>query len=135
MCIFGVTINGFLADRLEVVKIIRTLDMDAFVNDKELTIFNRCKGMTTIGTLEFQLFSDLFTSAKSLSTNFALELAVAPIIVVNVMMGSTTTRANSIMRNRFTVSSLNRFDLLAIFPFIIGKQKLPVLIDERDNDG
>jgi hypothetical protein len=29
--------------------------------------------------------------------------------------------------------TLYRFELLTIFPFIIGQQKLPVLFDERKN--
>lgn len=68
------------------------------------------------------------------ATDFTLVLTVTLIIVINVVMRSPTQRVDGIFRNGFTITALNWFDRLAIFPLVVFKKKLPVLFDKGFDD-
>ena len=72
-----------------------------------------------------------FTGAEGLTTDFALVLSVATIIVIDVMVRSTTQRADGILGNGFAVTTLNRLNWFAVFPVIVFQKELLVLFDKR----
>ena len=71
-----------------------------------------------------------FSGTESLTTYFALELTVAAIVVVDEMVWSTTQRTDGIFGNGFTITTLNRFNRLAILPLIVFQKELPVQLDK-----
>lgn len=101
---------------------------------EELTIFFGNEGISAVRTGKAKRCCNDFAGAEGLSTDFALILTVAPIIVVNVMMRSPTQRADGIFRNGFTIAALNRFDRLTVFPLVVFKKELPVLFDKGFDD-
>jgi len=69
-----------------------------------------------------------------LSADFALVLTIATIVIVKIVVSGTTKRTEGIFWNGFTVTMPYRFKLCLVLPFIVGKKKQPVLLNERLND-
>lgn len=120
---------------LEVVEIIRAFRVDAFVEDEMLTVFLWGEGMAAVGTHEPDRGSDLFAGDECLTTDFALILPVAAVVVIDIQVGSPAEGTDSIFGDGFAVTALNRFDRLTVFPLVVFKKELPVLPDERLDDG
>ena len=104
------------------------------MNTKEFTVFLGNKCVATMRTGKPARCCNNFTGAKGLTTDFTLVLAVAAIVIVEEMVGSTTQRTDSILRNGFAVATLNRLNGLAILPQIVLQKELPVLFDKGFND-
>ncbi len=49
-------------------------------------------------------------------------------------MGSVTKRTGDVLGDGLAVTALNRFELLAVLPFVIGDEELPILLNEGNND-
>ena len=118
----------------KIVEIVRTFWIDAFMYAEELTIFFGNECISAVRTGKAKRCCNDFTGAEGLSTDFALILTVATIIVVNVVMRSSTQRADGIFRNGFTIAALNRFKWFAILSLIVFGKKLPVLFDKGFDD-
>lgn len=73
-------------------------------------------------------------SNESLATDFALVLAVAAVIIIEVVVRGTAKRTDSILGDGFPIAPLNRFDGLTILPEIVLQKELPVLFDEWLDD-
>src|SRR5690554_805541 len=92
-----------------------------------LSVFLRYQGVRTVRALKFKRFSEVFTSYKGGVTNLTEILPISAIIIVNIVVRSITNRANYSLRNSFTISPLNRFYILFVTPFIVLKQKVPIM--------
>ena len=66
---------------------------------KNFPVLFRDKGMAAVGTEETDGSSDIFPAEESQSTDLALILAVAAIIIIDVMMRSATERADDVFRD------------------------------------
>ena len=120
---------------LEVVEIVGAFRVDAFVEDEMLTVFLWGEGMAAVGTHEPDRGSDLPAGDECLSTDLALILSVAAVVVIDIQVGSPAERAEGIFGNGLAVTALDRFDGLAVLPLVVFKEELPVLLDERLDDG
>ena len=116
------------------MKIVGALRIYTFVNDEVLTVFFRNEGVATVRTEQTHRSSNIFSSSECLTANLALILTIAAIVVVDVMMRSTTERTDGVLRNGFTIFTLDRLWLFSILPFIVFEKELPILFDERFYD-
>lgn len=118
----------------EVVKIIGTFRVYAFMHDEVLPVFLGNKGIAAVGACKAQRRGDKFAGAESLSADFALVLAVSPIIVVDEMVRGTTQRTDGIFGNGPAITALYWFEGPAILPLVVFKKELPVLLVEGLDD-
>lgn len=91
--------------------------------------------MAAVGTHDTDGGSGLLTGDESLAADFALVLPIAAVVVIEVQMGSPAERADGILRDVFPIAALDRFHSLAVFPLVVFQEELPVLSDERFDDG
>lgn len=89
----------FVFHFLEIMLIKRAVPVDTFVDAEELPVLFRDKGMTAVRTEETNGSGDGFPAGESLSTDLTLILAVAAIIIIDVMMRSATERADDVFRD------------------------------------
>ena len=75
-----------------------------------------------------------FPGTEGLATDFALILTISAIVIVNEMVRSTAERTDGVLRNGFTIFTLDRLWLFSILPFIVFEKELPILFDERFYD-
>lgn len=101
---------------------------------EEIAVFFLNEGISTVRTGKAKRCCNDFTGAEGLTTDFTLVLTVTAIIVIDVVMWSPTQRADGIFRNGFSITSLNWFDRLTVFPLVVFKKKLPVLLDKGFDD-
>ncbi len=125
----------FLVNLLQVMQVVGALGVHTFMDGEVLAVFFRNKGMPAMGAEKSYRGGNLFTGNKSLSTDFTKELAMAAIIVVNVVVRSPAKRADGIVRDGFAIPALNRLHRLAIFPLVVFEEKLPVLFDKGFDNG
>jgi len=104
------------------------------MNAEKFTVFPGNEGVAAMRAGEPERSGNHFTGAEGLPTDFALILTVTTIVVIDVMVGSPTKRADGIIGNGFTITAFYRFDRPAIFPLIVFKKELPVLFDKSFND-
>ena len=88
------------------------------------------KTVITVRTKKTHWSRDIFTCDKGLTTDFALVLTVATIVIVKVMMWSSTERTDGIFGDGFPISTLHRFYGFTILPLVVFEKELPVLFDE-----
>ena len=119
---------------LQIVEIIRTFRIHAFMDPKKFTVFLSHEGIAAVRTGETKWSGNIFAGREGLSTDLTLKLTIAAIVIVNVMMRRTTKRAYSVFWNGFTVTALNRFYRFTILPLIVFKKELPVLFDKGLDD-
>ena len=112
------------------MKIVGALRIYTFVNDEVLTVFFVNEGMVTVRTEQTHRSRNIFTSGECLTTNFALILTIATIVIVNVMVGSTAERTDGFLGNGFPVFALDRFCFFSVLPLVVFQKELPVLFDE-----
>ena len=74
----------------KIVKIVRTVTIYTFVNTEEFTFFFGNQRITTMRTGKAKRCCNNFSGREGLSTDFALVLTIATIVVIDVMMGSPT---------------------------------------------
>ena len=125
-----VLIKVFLSHLFKIVEIIRAHWINTFMYAEEFAVFLGNKGISTMRAGESDGSCNNFTGAEGLPTDLALVLTITTIVVIDVMVRSTTQRADGILRNGFTIATLNRFDKLAIFPLIVFQKELPVLFNK-----
>lgn len=89
--------------------LIRALGVHTFMDDEVLSVFFMDESVTAVRTSKAYRGSNLFTRNESLSTDLALELPMSPVVVIDVMVGSTAQRADSILGNGFYIPALNGF--------------------------
>ena len=118
----------------KIMEIVRTFGIDTFVYTEKLTVFLGNQGIAAMRAGKSDGSCNNFTGTECLTTDFTLVLPIASIVVVDVMVWSTTQRADGILRNRFTVTTLNRVDRFAILPLIVFEKELPVLFDKGLDD-
>ena len=123
-----------LINLLQVMKIVRAFGVDTLMEDEVFALFFGGERVSAVRADKADRGRDLFAGNESLSADFAQVLAVAAVIIVDVMVGSATERADDIFRNRLAITSLDGFNGFAILPEIIFKEELPVLFDESFDD-
>ena len=126
-----VLIQILLFHFFKIVEIVRTFGTDAFVYTEELAVFFGNQGIAAMRTDKADRSCNHFSRCESLTTDLALVLTIATIIVIDEKMGSTTQRADGILGNGFAVATLNRLNWFAVFPVIVFQKELPVLFDKR----
>jgi len=99
-----------------------------------LAVFLGNQSITTVRTGESDWCRNNITGTEGLTTDFALELTVTAVVVVNVVMRSATKRAYGVSGNGFTIAALNWFNGFAILPLIVFEKELPVLFDKGFDD-
>ena len=129
-----VLIQILLFHFFKIVEIVRTFGTDAFVYTEELAVFFGNQGIAAMRTDKADRSCNHFSRCESLTTDLALVLTIATIIVIDEKMGSTTQRADGILGNGFAVATLNRLNRFAILPLIVFQKELPVLFDKRFDD-
>ena len=130
-----VFVQMFFINPGEVMQIERALRVDAFVDAEELPVLFGDKGVPAIRTHEPNRRGNNLPGDKRLATDLALVLSVPAIVIVEIVVRSATEGTDNILRDGFPVTPLYRFDGFAILPKIVLEEELPVLFDERLNDG
>ena len=74
----------------KVVEIVRAFRVYTFMDTEEFTVFLGNQSIATVRTCKSERCGNNFTGRECLTTDFALILTVAAIVVVDVMMWSTT---------------------------------------------
>ena len=115
----------------EVVKVEGTPGVDAFMDAEKLPVLLRDEGVAAVRTYKAERRGDNLAGDKGLPADFALELPIAAIIIVEIVVRCPTKRTEGIFRDGFTIAALNGSDGFAVLPEIVFKEKLPVLFDER----
>ena len=105
--------------------------VDAFMDAEELPVFLGDEGVAAVRAYKAERRGDNIAGDKGLSTDFALVLPIAAIIVVEVVVRCPTKRTEDIFRDGFSIAALNGSDRFAVLPEIVLKKELPVLFDER----
>jgi hypothetical protein len=115
----------------EVMKVEGTPGVDAFMDAEELPVFLGDEGVAAVRACKAKRRGDNIAGDKGLSTDFALVLSVAAIVVVEVVVRCPTKRTEDIFRDGFSIAALNGCDRFAVFPEIVLQKELPILFDER----
>jgi hypothetical protein len=107
----------------EGIQVIRTVFVDTFVDIEMLAVFLLNKGMTTVGTKQGYGLHIGFPFDKPVATDFAKQLATTTCIVVKVSMRGSTTGTHTIWRDRIFPTGIDGLEVLAMFGFVLFKQK------------
>ena len=129
-----ILVQMFFINLGEVMQIEGALRIDAFVNAEELPVLLWDKGVSTIRAPKADRRGNHLPGDEGLSTDFALVLPVAAIIIVEIVVWSATEGTDDILGNGFPVAPLNGSDGFAILPEIVFQEKLPVLFEEGLDD-
>ena len=76
---------------------------------EKLTVFLCNQGIAAMRAGKSDGSCNNFTGTECLTTDFTLVLPIASIVVVDVMVWSTTERTDGVLRNSFTIFTLNSF--------------------------
>ena len=115
----------------EVVKVEGAPGVDAFMDAEKLPVLIRDEGVAAVRAYKAERRGDNLAGDKGLPTDFALELPIAAIIIVEIVVRCPTKRTEGIFRDGFTIAALNGCDRFAVFPEIVLQKELPILFDER----
>ena len=74
----------------KIVEIIRAFGIHAFMNAEKLAVFLGSKGTAAVGAEQPERRGNKFTGAEGLAADFALVLAISPIIIIDEMVWSAT---------------------------------------------
>lgn len=114
----------------KVMQIEGALGVDTLVQAKKLTVFFRDEGMSAVGADKTDRSGDKVPGNEGLSADFTLVLAVAAVVIIEIVMGGTAERADDIIWYGLPIASLDRLNCFTIFPEIVFKKELPVLLNE-----
>jgi len=116
-------------DLVETVKIVGTLLVHALVNDEELAVLDRNKGIATERTAEGHvLFDRIGISKETVTTDLAEELAFITVVLVKVDHGSAAAGTADILRDVTGGAAFDGRKLFAILPTVVSKEILPLPI-------
>jgi hypothetical protein len=132
--VFFLKPDGFTVHRFKIVTVIGAFVIDAFVDDKEFPVFLRDKDMVTVRALEFEWLGGMFPGDEGLKADFALILSMATVIVIEIVMGGTADRADSVNRNGLTISTIDRLKRPNMFKRVVLQQLTPVLFLKPTDD-
>ena len=85
------------------------------MNTKSRAFFNNAERMTTIRAAVRNRFIGMMIFPEVLTTYFTLILTFTTIVIVDVMMRSTTTRARNMLRDGTFITSRDRLEGFTIF--------------------
>ena len=129
-----VFVEIFLLHFSKIMEIVRTFGIDTFMDTEEFTVFLGSQSVTAMRADKAYRSCNDFTGTEGLTTDLALVLSIAAIVVVDEMVWSTTERTDGIFRNGFTIATLNRLEEFSVLPLIVLQKELPVLFDKGFND-
>ena len=123
-----------LINFFKTVEVIRTLGIDAFMDDEILAVFLWNKGVATVWTPEFNRRKTAFFRRKSGIADFTQELPFGTIIPVKKRFWSIAAGAGAVIRNVTFRTAAYGADFLAVSFFIVRDQIFvsPVLPEIRD---
>lgn len=120
-------IQVFLIDLFEVMEIVRTFHVNAFVNDKVLTILLMGQGITAMGAAQGKEFGKaVLIRGEGGITDLALNLSLSPVVAVKVGHWSITAGTGAVLWDIAFHMSGNRFDFYVVPIFKVGDEELPV---------
>lgn len=123
----------FLVDFLQIPAVVGALRIDAFVDAEAGTVLDRNKDVTAVRALVFDRLGVDTAIDECGAADLAPVLPVTAVVIVKVLIWSTADRADLILRDRTAITMPNRFDLLAVFVFVVGDQEFPVLFEEGED--
>ena len=130
-----ILIQMFFINSGEVMQIEGALRVDAFVDAEELAVLFGDEGVSAVRADETDRRGDNLPRDERLATDLALILSIPPIVIIEKVVRGPTEWTDNILRDGFAVTALDRFDGFAILPEKVFEEELPVLFDERLNDG
>ncbi len=114
----------------KVMQIEGALGVDTLVQAKKLTVFFRDEGMSAAGADKTDRSGDKVPGNEGLSADFTLVLAVAAVVIIEIVMRGTAEGADDIIWYGGSIASLDRLNCFTIFQEIVFKKGLPVLLNE-----
>lgn len=123
-----------LVDLAEILQIVGALLVDTLVDAKAGTLLDRHESMTAIGALVFHRLGVDAAADEGGAADLALILAMATIVIVEVIVGSTADGTDLVLGDSIAAPAADRLELFAIAMLVVGKEELPVLLEEG-NDG
>lgn len=120
-----------LVDFFEIVKIIRTPWIYAFMNDEMLPVFLRDERVRAVRTPKFQGREATFIRRETGVTNFAEKLTFGTIIFIKERFGGITTRTATAVRDIAGRTTTDGKNLLTVAFFIVRDELFvrPVLAE------
>ena len=116
-----------LIDLPQVIEIVRAFHVDAFVDDKVLTVFLVCQGIAAMGAPQGIVFGETVVVRGEVSiTDLALDLSFGSVVAVEIGLGCITAGTGAILRNIAFLTPGNRLDFLVVPVFKVGNEELPV---------
>ena len=120
---------------LQVMKIVRALRVDTFVDDEVFTVLLAGKGVRTVRAFQGKLFGKtVLIRGKPSAADLAQELSGFTVISVQVGLGSLTEGAGTVFRDITFGAAPDRGDRLAILPGVIAVEVFPVPVLMVVND-
>ena len=114
----------------KVMRLERVLWADTLVQSKKTYGLFRDEGMSAVGADKTDRSGDKVPGNEGLSADFILVLAVAAVVIVEIVMRGTAERVDDIIWYGLPIASLDRLNCFTIFPEIVFKKELPVLLNE-----
>ena len=87
--------------------------------------------MSTVGADKTNRSGDKVPGNDGLSADFTLVLAIAAVVIIEIVMRGTAEGADDIIWYGGSIASLDRLNCFTIFPEIVFKKELPVLLNGR----
>lgn len=114
---------------LQIMEIVRALRIHAFVNDEELAALLWYEGVPAERATEYH-FPFLMSGIreKSILADFAEELPLRTVVLVEIDHGSATAGASDIIRDITGLEAFDRFQIFAVSETVIEKEIFPVPI-------
>ena len=108
----------FLINLFEVVKIVRTFGIDAFVDHKVFAVFYVNQRMVTVRAFQgVGLCKTVFIRRECSGAYFAQDLSLRAVILVEIRFWSIAARAGTRIVDITCGPAADRFDFFAILPF------------------
>lgn len=118
--LFERIVKSILIDLAEIMLIVRTFRIHTFVDSKVFAVFDVNKGMLTVRTSEgIGLGETVFVRREHRGTDLAADLSFGTIVLIKKGLWSIAARAGAVIMDIAFGTSVNRFDLFAVFPFEI----------------
>ena len=116
-----------LINFLQIVEIVRTLGIHAFMEDEVFPFFFSYKSFPAVRTAQGKLLREAVLFGREVgAAYFAAELSGFAIIAVEIKLRSTTGRTMAIIRDVAGFPPGDRLDLFAVTVFKVRDEELPV---------
>lgn len=125
----------FRRELFEGIEVEGTFLVNAFMDVEMLTVLLFNKDVSAVRAYKSTDFKVFFILVEPETTDFTQELTTATCIVVEVVMGCTTTMAYTIRGYRLSTTGFDRLEILSVLYSVLLKQKDVIKLFRLLDDG